>query len=76
MGATLVYQSQRGNYGHYPLVWNHPAYQGKHYRNASKLIDAIFSQKTKERIVKFTTDRTEVVKENGKVLTIRLRRKN
>lgn len=76
MAATLVYQSQRGNDVHYPLSWTNPAYQSKHYRNASRLIDAIFSEKTKERIVRFTTERTEVVKENGKVLTIRLRRRN
>lgn len=75
MAATLVYESQRGNYYH-PLSWTNPAFQSKHYRNASRLIDAIFAEKAKERKVMFTTERTEVVKENNKVLTIRLRRKN
>ena len=74
MAATLVYQSQRGN-RYSSLMWNHPSF-GKHYRSASRLIDAIFAEKAKERKVMFTTERTEVVKENNKVVTIRLRRKN
>ena len=71
MAATLVYQSQRGNRPQ-SSTWQNPA--AKHYRNASRLIDAIFTNKSKGRIVVFHTSHTEIVKENGKVLTIRLRR--
>ena len=77
MSRNLVYLSRMGD-RHPCQVWSNPCFDRKHYVNASRLIDAIFSvkaSKKQEDVEVRITERMCIKKKGGKVLSITLKRR-
>jgi hypothetical protein len=74
----IVYLSRRGD--RQPcLSWSNPSFDSKHYSNASRLIDAIFSvkaSKKQEDVEVRITERMSIKRTANKVLSITLKRRN
>jgi hypothetical protein len=74
----IVYLSRRED-RHPCLSWSNPSFDKRHYSNASRLIDAIFSikaSKKKEDVEVRMKERICIKRTGNKVLSITLKRRN